>query len=352
MKKRIYDYIKMLIDTEQMYLDGDLEEMFVNISEKFGLEKYETKFLVFSFITEILKDDPTQNYSYDLGDWFYKIPEKLKMSFLKDSGWYNDYILYHSQFKDVKKVGDRLIFQVDGWSDFNECFDNDSIAKEVFSEDWLEIFQFDYRSIDFKHEIFDNLDKKSIDILMGKVKEFKGQVLEGMGYNDNFTTEDGEDPILTDELINDISNDNKLLYELIKECDLFSDLKYDLYHAYGNSYNNAAEGELFESLSDEIKTYFGDGGKWDSYKIKNKNDEERTKYILVFDITDRFYNVIIDMLIDLDRNPYDESSYFLRVLEIYLDESGNKFNTPDMNRFYPDSRKVEQYLNEYIRDNI
>ena len=58
------------------------------------------------------------------------------------------------------------------------------------------------------------------------------------------------------------------------------------------------------------------------------------------------------MLIDLGRNPYDESGYFLRVLEIYLDESGNKFNTPDMNGFYPDSRKVEQYLNEYIRDNI
>lgn len=348
MKKRIYDYLTMVIDTDEYDFKRDLDDLFINISEKFGLEFYETKFLVFSYIVEVLKTDPTDDYRIE--DWLYKVPQNLKLPFLKESVWYENHFISNSSFKDVKKVGDRLLLEVDGWFDFVECFDNKSLAEEILSEDWFELFSLDSNSIDLKNDVFDNLDKKSIDRLMDKVKEFKGHELENMGDYDNFS-EDGEDPELTDELINKISSDINMLHDLIKNCEFFNDLKYDLYNSYSNAYNNAAEGELFKSLSDEIKSFFGDGGKWDSYKI-TKNNEEKTKNVLVFDITDKFYDIIDNMLIDLERNPYDESSYFLRVLEIYLYESNQKFDTPDTHYYYPDSRTVEKYLNEYIIDNI
>lgn len=347
MKKRIYDYISMVIETEDYDLSNDLDDLFITISEKFGLEFYETKFLVFSFIVEVLKTDPTNDYR--LEDWLYKIPQNLKLPFLKESGWYENHFISTS-FKDIKKVGDRILFEVDGWSDFVECFDNKSLAENILSEDWFELFSFDNSSIDLKRDVFDDLDKKSIDRLMDKVKEFKGQELENMGDYDNFS-EDGEDPILTDELINKISSDINMLHDLIKNCEFFYDLENDLYNSYRNAYNNAAEDELFGRLSDEIKLYFGDAGKWDSYKI-TKNNEEKTKHVLVFDITDKFYSIIDDMLIELERDPYGESSYFLRVLEIYLDETYQKFDTPPTHHYYPDSRTVQKYLNEYIIDNI
>ena len=47
MKKRIYDYLTMVIDTDEYDFNRDLDDLFINISEKFGLEFYETKFLDF-----------------------------------------------------------------------------------------------------------------------------------------------------------------------------------------------------------------------------------------------------------------------------------------------------------------
>ncbi len=347
MKKRIYDYLTMLIDTDEYNFNRDLEDIFIHISEKFGLQYYETKFLVFSYIVEEFEKDPTDYYRIE--DWLYKVPYNDKLLFLKESGWYEKYFINNS-FDDAHKVGDKIIFKVDGWSDFINCFDSKYIAEQVFSEDWFEMYDFSSKDINLKDNVLDNLDKKSFDRLMDKVKEFKGQELENMGDYDNFS-EDGEDPVLTDELINKISSDINMLYDLIKNCELFDDLKYDLYNAYRNAYNNSAESELFDKLSDEIKLFFGDSGKWETYTYK-KNGKETTGDQLVFDITNKYYEIIDNILIDLDRIPFDESSYFLRVLEIYLDEINEKFDTPNTQYYYPNSRTVKKYLNEYIHDNI
>ena len=50
--------------------------------------------------------------------------------------------------------------------------------------------------------------------------------------------------------------------------------------------------------------------------------------------------------------PQYNESYFLNVIEIYLDCMGEMLRTPDLGYFYPDHIKVAEHLNYNVLGNL
>jgi hypothetical protein len=201
--------------------------------------------------------------------------------------------------------------------------------------DWSEIFgDFD---ISFENDVTEVLSDKAINHIREYIKEndFIGKEI--------YTLDDEYGDILTEELL----EDKYTLFHLIDEEQMFNDLKWELKNMYRWSYNSASEGELFNGIKETITTFLGSEGDWDEIKKGDK-----INHILKFDVTNIFYQYLKLYVESTGKFPGDNANYFLEVLDEVLIEQDDELRGPNIDNFYPDSRRVEEDMTEHVISNL
>jgi hypothetical protein len=281
-------------------------------------------------------------------------------------------------FRDIHWEDGKLMLYVDHWEDFAELFvDNDSsqygyitkwLAEKVLAEDdyWEPYYDVVY---DWMDQVWDMVtDNKE---LLNHIKEyirkndFIGQELE---YD--------EDPDMGG-FREDMLLDDDLLGELIKDEDIFDDLKNELTWAYENAYNVAARDNVWKAAYGELKDLFGEG-EWTSFQ----NARGQTRHMLKFDVTDLVMDSVekeIDNCLegckryfDPERHvddeheseaeafeeyceechdfPFTEWGYFISFYRNHLYEWDDLLN-PSFSE-YPDDKDIAEYFAEDVYGRI
>lgn len=283
-------------------------------------------------------------------------------------------------FLDLRWDGNKIILSVDDREELAELFvDNDSsqygyvtkwLAEKVLAEDdWWE----PYSDVvyDWMDQVWDAVTDN--EELLNYIKEyirkndFIGQELE---YD--------EDPDMGG-FREDTLLDDDLLGELIKDEDIFDDLKQELTWAYTHAYNIAAQDNIYKAIYSELDDVFGKG-EW-----KSIDTGSGTKHFLEFDATDIVMETLLEELEDCIEsckryfNPNDEKYYnpdeyeseleafeeycegcvdypftdyghFLSFYREYLDERDELFN-PSFDE-YPDNKDIAEYFAEDVYGRI
>ena len=185
-------------------------------------------------------------------------------------------------FSDIHWEGGKLMLYVNHWEDFAELFvDNDSsqygyitkwLAEKVLAEDdyWEPYYDVVHNWMD---QVWDMVtdNEKLLNYIKKYIKEgdFIGQELE---YDEDPDAEGFREDMLLDD---------DLLGELIKDEDIFDDLKRELTWAYESAYNVAARDNVWKAAYGSLKDIFGEG-EWTSFE----NGRGQTRHMLKFDVTD------------------------------------------------------------------
>lgn len=262
-------------------------------------------------------------------------------SILTNIGWFDKYLTdnnaFFTDFGDIIKTGDRVYMFCSEWKDLVDLFDSNdrNLVEDILDPDWSEIFgDFD---ISFEDDVTEVLSDKAINHIKEYIKEndFIGKEI--------YTLDEEYGDILTEELL----EDKYTLFHLIDEEQMFNDLKWELKNMYRWSYNSASEGELFNSLKDTITSFLGSEGDWDEIKKGDKVNQ-----ILKFDVTNIFYPYLKLYVETTGKFPGDNANYFLEVLNEVLIEQDEELRGPNIDNFYPDSRRVEEDMTENVISNI
>jgi hypothetical protein len=271
----------------------------------------------------------------------YYVGNDDMFSILTNIGWFDKYLTdnkeFPSDFGDIIKSGDRIYMFCSEWKDLADLFeiDDKTLVEDILDPDWSEIFgDFD---ISFENDVTEVLSDKAINHIKEYIKEndFIGKEI--------YTLDSEYGDILTEELL----EDKYTLFHLIDEEQMFNDLKWELKNMYRWSYNSASENELFKGIKDEITSFLGSEGDWDEIKKGEKVD-----HILKFDVTNIFYPYLKLYVEATGKFPFDNANYFLEVLDEVLIEQGNELSGPNIDNFYPDSRRVEEDMTENVISNL
>ena len=271
----------------------------------------------------------------------YYVGNDDMFSILTNIGWFDKYLTdnnaFYSDFGDIIKSGDRIYMFCSEWKDLADLFDVDdkTLVEDILDPDWSEIFgDFD---ISFEDDVTEVLSDKAINHIKEYIKEndFIGKEI--------YTLDDEYGDILTEELL----EDENTLFHLIDEEQMFNDLKIELKNMYRWSYNSASEGELFNGIKETITSFLGSDGDWDEIKKGDK-----INHILKFDVTSIFYQYLKLYVESTGKFPGDNANYFLEVLDEVLIEQGDELRGPNIDNFYPDSRRVEEDMTENVISNL
>jgi hypothetical protein len=340
---------KVILQEIENYDDGDdyyeIEGLFTDISEKYAIEKEYVKFIYFKNLIDQGNDPEKESY---LSDWLYKVSDV--MSFLIDSGYYNKFInLTH--FNDIWKIGDdKYVFIVDSWYDFSYLFDDPYIPEQVLSEDWAEIFDTWYGTdLD---EIFNSLNDKGIRVIQDFIIENVSHIVD-IGHREEFnehgmgiTGAVGSDEEGVIDVQSNVENirqitDNYNLLLLVDEGDFpeKDELISNLKSAYNNSYNGAAEDELFEQIKSQIEDFLGSEGNWEGK-------------VLHFPVSQEMKDLVDKYVEELNMNPISEHGDFLHMITWMAENHDTALDSPNMDYYYPDHTKVESWFNEVLGDYV
>jgi hypothetical protein len=271
----------------------------------------------------------------------YYVGNDDMFSILTNIGWFDKYLTdnnaFYSDFGDIIKSGDRIYMFCSEWKDLADLFDVDdkTLVEDILDPDWSEIFgDFD---ISFEDDVTEVLSDKAINHIKEYIKEndFIGKEI--------YTLDDEYGDILTEELL----EDENTLFHLIDEEQMFNDLKIELKNMYRWSYNSASEGELFNGIKETITSFLGSEGDWDEIKKGDK-----INHILKFDVTSIFYQYLKLYVESTGKFPGDNANYFLEVLDEVLIEQDDELRGPNIDNFYPDSRRVEEDMTENVISNL
>ena len=126
-----------------------------------------------------------------------------------------------------------------------------------------------------------------------------------------------------------------------------SDLKSELYSIHSGAYNNAYESEVWQSVMNELGTYFIGNGEFVTRPHRYKKDTQVQNFVIPIA---NFESDIVGFL--EDGRGYGGSSTleywgsYLGMMEDWSDCLS--VHSPD----YPDFQEVERNINEYFRDYI
>ena len=329
--KRLFKYVEHSLST----FDDDVEEVIGDLEENLNLTKLESYIILFEYYIHI-GVDPVEMSDFDNLSYYFHPEDVVRI--LRNSGWLDRYLTdktsFKREFRDIIEVGDgeKFLLKLDDWEEFSCLFDDHDMSLRVLQSDPTELYG--WFDVDYENDIVDNLDDKSKNYLQEYVKErgFIGKPISDNQYNISF---EGDDTVLTEEMVNDIDT----LLELIGEDELFFDLRIELENVYRWAYESAGESEIFNKLGSEIEGFFGNKPYWEDSK-------------LYLDVTTVFYDILVRFLECEGKMPGDEHNYFLTVVCETLTCEGHELNTPDMGYFYPDSTLVASDFNENVMGHI
>ena len=186
-----------------------------------------------------------------------------------------------------------------------------------------------------------------------RLNEYVVSSLEGIGIEpeteilSEIAEEQGNPEVayVTLENVAKVINSEETMDYLFK--DELSDLKSELYSIHSGAYNNAYESEVWQSVMNELGTYFIGNGEFVTRPHRYKKDTQVQNFVIPIA---NFESDIVGFL--EDGRGYGGSSTleywgsYLGMMEDWSDCLS--VHSPD----YPDFQEVEKNINEYFRDYI
>jgi hypothetical protein len=160
---------------------------------------------------------------------------------------------------------------------------------------------------------------------------------------------------LTPENVGDVIGDEESFMYLINN-DYLDELSNELHSIHSNAYNSAYETEIYNSVTNELETFFDmKTAKWESIPSNYNPNKLIEHYVLKFNPNEVF-NSISKYVADSGNwgyyaNNLDYVTTWINMMNTFMDNGDEPwldFRIPD----YPDSRLVDQYINEFFHDFI
>ena len=269
-----------------------------------------------------------------------------------------------AQLSDVIYKDDTYYLYVKDREDLAELFYSGGrdtsardVAKAVLGEDdmWD---RWGNTTDDIYRDVVEELNPENIELL----KKHMLSVLTNWKIEIDDETPDlfnnySEDGIfyLTPENVGDVIGDEESFMYLINN-DYLDDLESDLANIHSNAYNSAYETEVYNSVSNELETFFDmKSAKWESIPSNYNPEKLIEHYVLKFNPGEVF-NSISKYVADTGNwgyyaNNLDYVSTWLNMMNTFMDngdESWLDFRIPE----YPDYSLVDKYINEFFPDYV
>ena len=269
-----------------------------------------------------------------------------------------------AQLSDVIYKDDTYYLYVKDREDLAELFYSGGrdtsardVAKAVLGEDdmWD---RWGNTTDDIYRDVVEELNPENIELL----KKHMLSVLTNWKIEIDDVTPDlfnnySEDGIfyLTPENVGDVIGDEESFMYLINN-DYLDDLESDLANIHSNAYNSAYETEVYNSVSNELETFFDmKSAKWESIPSNYNPEKLIEHYVLKFNPGEVF-NSISKYVADTGNwgyyaNNLDYVSTWLNMMNTFMDngdESWLDFRIPE----YPDYSLVDKYINEFFPDYV
>jgi len=231
------------------------------------------------------------------------------------------------------------------------------VAKMVLGED-MDWDRWGNTTDDIYRDVIEELNPANIELL----KKHMLDVLTNWKIEIDDLTPDlfnnySEDGIfyLTPENVGDvIGNEESFMYLI--DNDYLGDLSGDLYGIHSNAYNSAYETEVYNSVMNELETFFDmKTAKWESIPSNYNPNKLIEHYVLKFN-PNEVYNSISKYVADSGNwgyyaNNLDYVTTWINMMNTFMDngdESWLDFRIPD----YPSSSLVDKYINEFFPDYV
>lgn len=258
-----------------------------------------------------------------------------------------DYFLKY--LGDVQKNEDGYFLKLDNLSELSKLFDSgdsrgmtdEEIVSEVLGPEWVEMYSFSSRDIDWYNDIVGDLNDDNLKTLKGVVLDkLSGVEFDSEDFNDEWFYDQSDDNdmfTINETNIDQVFSDGSVFNELMW-LDNLRETRSELFSLYSTSYNEAWNDEVYEQIKRTISEYFDGDHIWDNedvyFKIKNFGGDLRNFMTCMEGYSDSI----------IDR--YD----YLDMVKMYMTTCGNELRL--YNPEYADSDLVRKNLNEYFNDYI
>jgi hypothetical protein len=213
------------------------------------------------------------------------------------------------------------------------------------SDDWE---RFHYTTDDVYEDVISELTPKNLERLCELVVfdlkdvnvETETELLENIAEEQNHPDYVVVDSNNVRRIVDDEETMNFLLENHLSE------IKSNLYSVHHNSYNAAYNDYLWEEVWSELQTYFVGKGEYVAKQVSSKDPQKTAQYFEI-EIAN-FESNIIDFL---QNNKKYGNSGTLGYMGNYINVLQEDFECLRLGPSdYPDSRKVDKYINEYFND--
>jgi len=327
------DYLLSIFGSMEQILTFFQKQKMLDDIDPFDDELSDYQLEILNFNLNVLKDKETLRVCVS----------KLDDIVIKDDGYY----LYVKDREDLAELfygGGRDTSARD-------------VAKMVLGED-MDWDRWGNTTDDIYRDVIEELNPANIELL----KKHMLDVLTNWKIEIDDLTPDlfnnySEDGIfyLTPENVGDvIGNEESFMYLI--DNDYLGDLSGDLYGIHSNAYNSAYETEIYNSVMNELETFFDmKTAKWESIPSNYNPNKLIEHYVLKFNPNEVF-NSISKYVADKGNwgyyaNNLDYVTTWVNMMNTFMDngdESWLDFRIPD----YPSSSLVDKYINEFFPDYV
>jgi len=212
---------------------------------------------------------------------------------------------------------------------------------------------------DVYRDVIEELDDKNIEHLkkymLDVLTNWKIEVDDETPDLFNNMADDEGIFYLTPENVGDVIRNEESFWYLI-DNDYLTDFLSELYSVHSNAYNSAYETEIYNSVTNELETFFDmKTAKWESIPSSYNPEKLIEHYVLKFNPNEVF-NSISKYVADTGNwgyyaNNLDYVTNWLNMMNTFMDNGAEPwldFRIPD----YPSSSLVDKYINEFFPDYI
>jgi hypothetical protein len=222
------------------------------------------------------------------------------------------------------------------------------IAERILDEDGDHYEPYDNTTNDVYNDVIQELTPQNLqslcDLVLFELKdvniETETELLENIAEEQNHS----EYVVVDASNVNQIVEDEETMNFLLRNY--LGDIKSNLYSIHHNAFNGAYNDMLWEEIWDELSRYFIGRGDYISRPSSSKHPEKTIQY---FEIEIRhFESNILEYLNNNSGYGNTGTLYYQGNYTEVLKEDFDclRLSLPD----YPDSRKVDKYINEYFND--
>lgn len=293
---------------------------------------------------------------------------------LKKLGWFNKEFVTGASYKDEKVLKTNyydnmdfidteglypnMVLSVDGWNEFVELFKDRDLAETAFSEDHSDFFSYYDTPID---EMVTDMTPKAMDSVIESIPAYTDKIMIGgqgieelyeMGIPEEVLGDDGDFLDITPTFINTLRTliknnevDGEDVLEFLLSMNELYELERDIRSAYDRAINDLVESEIFSSGKSEIIDLFDGKPEW----VENTKSGDSARYDLKVPIPTELIDKVLEHYIDVESAwPEEQESYFLDALKKTLDEEMDLLSLPNLDYYYPDTTKMNEWFEESL----